>query len=376
MSQSSLPIGAAGYRVAEVDELGPAAAAAVGGFIAQHWKRRVALSIPRFFDWQFRDPPADFGRNRCVVALDAADRIRAFMGVTRRDLCLAGRRVRAVELTTWVVDEELRGRGVGRAILRHIQASHEAVVGMGISDSALSLYLRAGFRYLRHLPRYVKIFNPDAVEPISEITAVGRKVIRQGTSVAPPAQRSEPISFSEAARSAEPLHAHCHCLVRDAAQLDWRYARHPCYRYQAFRVGQGPRAACVILRVDEKPSLRIVHVVDVLGEESSIPAVVAFLEAFCRERGVDLADFTCSLDRIGHVFWHCGWLSAVDDFYIQVPNWFYPIEMRHPPTTSLILWARDDMLSLSDRSRLYVTKGDCDADRPTLEYLEEHGIAL
>ena len=106
------------------------------------------------------------------------------------------------------------------------------------------------------------------------------------------------------------------------------------------------------------------------------PAALAFLEALCRERGAALADFYCSADPIGHGFWSHGWFSAVDDFYLQVPNWFYPIDMRTPPTTSLILWARDDVGSLLDRSRVFITKGDCDMDRPTLRYLEEHGIAV
>ena len=36
----------------------------------------------------------------------------------------------------------------------------------------------------------------------------------------------------------------------------------------------------------------------------------------------------------------------------------------------------DDVGALIDRSRVYITKGDCDMDRPTMLYLEEHGIAV
>jgi hypothetical protein len=46
------------------------------------------------------------------------------------------------------------------------------------------------------------------------------------------------------------------------------------------------------------------------------------------------------------------------------------------PHHILILWARDDVGALIDRSRVYITKGDCDMDRPTLLYLEEHGFAV
>jgi hypothetical protein len=89
-----------------------------------------------------------------------------------------------------------------------------------------------------------------------------------------------------------------------------------------------------------------------------------------------LADFYCNADPIGHQFWSHGWFSCVDDFHTQVPNWFYPIDMRIPPTTSLILWARDDVGALLDRSRVYITKGDCDMDRPTLNYFEAKGIEV
>ena len=104
--------------------------------------------------------------------------------------------------------------------------------------------------------------------------------------------------------------------------------------------------------------------------------MLAFLDQYCLENHVALADFYCSADPIGHQFWSHGWLSSVDDYYIQVPNWFYPIDMRIPPTTSLILWARADVGSVIDRSRMYITKGDCDMDRPTMLYLEEKGITI
>jgi hypothetical protein len=122
----------------------------------------------------------------------------------------------------------------------------------------------------------------------------------------------------------------------------------------------------VVIRVDDVGELRVLHVVDFLGAGADVPAVLAFLEEFSRERGVALAGFYCSADPIGHPFWSHGWFSSVDDFHTQVPNWFYPIDMRIPPTTSLIFWDRDDVGALLDRSRLYITKGDCDMDRPTM----------
>ena len=162
--------------------------------------------------------------------------------------------------------------------------------------------------------------------------------------------------------------------MRSADCLQWRYTDHPYYDYESFRVSGDSAEAAVIFRIDEKEDLRIVHVIDYLGGEASVPATLSFIDNFCRERGAALADFYCSADPIGTRFWSHGWFSCFDDSYLQVPNWFYPIDMRIPPTTSLILWARDDVAALLDRGRVYITKGDCDMDRPTVQYFLEKGI--
>jgi GNAT superfamily N-acetyltransferase len=363
------------YRVLEVDEAG-VGAEQVGTFIAEHWRREVALSIPRFFDWQFRDSPANAGCNRCLVVVDSDGQLHGFMGITAREFHLDGRRVPGAELTTWVISESLRGLGLGKQIVRRIQSSFEVITGMGISDSALPIYMTHGLKYMRYLPRYVRVFDPDRVAPISKLDSFGERAIRRELNPVRVKFESKAIGFTEAGEFAAPLYRKFNCAVRDSDVLQWRYGDHPYYQYEAHRVSDAGGDAAVVLRVDAKRDLHIVHVTDVLGDEARVPAVLAFLDEYCLERSVALADFYCSADPIGHGFWSHGWFSSVDDFYVQVPNWFYPIDMRIPPTTSLILWARTDVGSVIDRSRIYITKGDCDMDRPTLLYFTEHGIPV
>jgi hypothetical protein len=363
-----------GHRVLEVSEAG-VGAEAVGAFIAAHWQKRVALSSPRFFDWQFRAGPGSAGRNRCLVVLDEKDAIQGFMGVTPREFVLDGKRLAGAELTTWVINEALRGLGLGKAIVRRLQESYGAIIGMGISESALPIYATHGFKYMRHLPRYVRVFDAERVAPISKLDPLGERLIRETPAAIEVPFEAAAIGFAEAAELAEPIHRTFNCAVRDAETLRWRYAEHPFYRYEAFRVVHDLGRAGVVVRVDDVGDLRVLHVVDFLGSGADVRAVLAFLEEIGRKRSVALADFYCSADPIGHQFWSHGWFSCVDDFHTQVPNWFYPIDMRIPPTTSLILWARGDVGALLDRSRVYITKGDCDMDRPTMNYFESRGIS-
>ena len=361
------------YRVVEVAESG-LDSRSIGQFIEEHWRKRIALSVPRFFDWQFTDSPANRGRNRCLLILDRDARIFGFMGVTVREFNLDGRRVVGAELTTWILNEEVRGLGLGKAIVGRLQESYEAIIGMGISDSALPIYATHGFKYMRHLSRYVRIHDAERVASISKLDALGERMVRKAPEPVGIGYTARSIEASEAAELAELLYPKFNCTVRSPEYLEWRYTDHPYYEYEIFRIGDGSDEAAVVLRIDDKQDLRIVHVIDYLGAATNVPAVISFIDDLCRDRGAAFADFYCSADPIGTCFWSHGWFSSVDDFYLQVPNWFYPIDMRIPPTTSLILWSRSDPGALLDRGRVYITKGDCDMDRPTVQYFDEKGI--
>jgi GNAT superfamily N-acetyltransferase len=333
------------------------------------------LSRVSFYDWQFREGPENGGRNRSIVVVDKENEIAGFMGVNNRTFYLGGRCLKGTELITWLVSEEIQGRGYGKAVLEYLKARYDVVLGGGISSMAVPVYTRQGFRYFRYIPRYVRIFDPDAIRSISNISELGLKMIEQYSSIPRIPYEANRISYSDAGQFAKTLHTNFNCFGRGVEYLEWRYKCHPVYRYDILRVAS-PGEAAVILRADEKDYLKIVHVVDVLGEEDALPGVLSFVEDYCRDMQADLCDFYCMSDRMGHVFRYYGWFSAVDDFYIQVPHLFHPIDMRDPPTTSLIIWARDDLSSLLDGSRLHVTKGDFDLDRPTVDYLEAKGISL
>ena len=363
------------YKVGDADELG-VDSKSITEFIQREWQRPIALSLPWFYDWQFRQSPDNAGTDRCILILDEDDQVFGFMGLNNRRFYLGGRALKGCELTTWMISEQVRGMGYGAAMLNYLKGSYEVLVGMGISDMAIPVYTRLGFRYIRHIPRYVRVFNLKAVKSFSEITPLGHKLIHQYASIPKMSYKSHHIALADAAPLAHSLHRDFHCFSRDAEYLKWRYSGHPVYQYLCFSVEVAEHTAVVILRIEEKEPFKIVHVIDIFGNELAFPGVVHFLEDFCKDINADFSDFFCTSPRVSHVFWFHGWFSVLDDHYIQVPNLFYPIEMRNPPTTSVTFWSKYDMCSLLDQSRLYITKGDCDLDRPTIRYLHEKGHAL
>ena len=69
-----------------------------------------------------------------------------------------------------------------------------------------------------------------------------------------------------------------------------------------------------------------------------------------------------------------GWISAVDDNYVQIPSLFYPLEIRSPATTSVIFWTTEDVPCGFNLSAMTLAKGDLDLDRPTLSFYEKQGV--
>lgn len=373
MSNETKPLSAGNFRLGTASELG-LGAAEVAEFLKQSWERDIALRWPKFYNWQFAESPDSEGRDRCILIVDSEKNIAGFMGVTRRKFFLGGESLEGAELTTWINSERIRGMGFGKAVLENLKSSYQVIMGAGISAMAVPVYLGAGFKYVSHLPRYVRVYHADAVAPVSEISELGLKLIQKSESLPQEPFNSQELGFGESEGCGKDFYGEFNCYSRDAGYLAWRYGSHPAYHYRMFRVDSGGSTASVIVRIDEKQSLRFVHVIDVWGDEKAFPGVVSFLDSFCKDSRADFSDFLCSSERLGRFFWSHGWFSVLNDEYVKVPHLFYPIEMRVPPTTSLILWSGTRMPDLLELGRLHLTKADLDLDRPTMQYVNEKKI--
>ena len=343
-------------------------------FYATQWARPIALSRPDFLDWQMNAAPGATGRNHSVVALEG-NRIIAVMGVTPAPFRHLRQDCAGAELTTWVVAPEARGKGVGKAILKHLQQRYTVLVGAGITGVALPLYLAAGFTHLAHLPRFFFVTDFDKAQTFASISDPARAVTarRQAQATAQPWQ-AQPVAAAALAPAAAGLSRFGH-FRRDAARLGWRHDQHAAFRYEAFAVqdpGQTGIGAGVVLRQDVVLQTPILQVVDLFGSPSHLPATLAFIEDEARRRGAAFVDISLTAGPLIAQLRARGWSSAVDDPLIELPSLFYPVELRRPPTTSLILWGRDAPQRLYDFNRLHITRADMDLDRPTLAWYDQH----
>lgn len=372
---SSLPRGPDGggeaIRITSVAEAS-LSNAAIRAFYAKHWARSIALSREDFAFWQFNKAPGADGRNHSMVAL-MGDEIIAVMGVTPAVFLFDGHERRGAELTTWVVAPEARGRGVGHDMLSALQTRFDLLTGSSISAAAVPLYLAAGFTFFAHIPRYFYISDFETLPRFAAASDSALRVSARRQAAAVPLEWcATPVSAAALAPEAGALFAFGH-FARDAKRLAWRYDDHPAFCYEAFSVhgaGNSGTGAGVILRADRVENTPILHLIDVFGDPEDVPAALAFIEAEARNRGAAFVDISLTSGPVSALLRTRGWSSAVDDPLVELPSLFYPVELRRPATTSMAIWAREGGEHLYDMSRLHVTRGDMDLDRPTLAWYE------
>jgi GNAT superfamily N-acetyltransferase len=358
--------------VGEVSELG-IDSNRVCDFFRKHWKRGIALSEPSFYQWQFTESPTDTGIDHCMVAVDAdTHEIHGTAGVTRRPFFLNGSALKGGELTTWIVDSEHLGHGFGARILKEYEKRYDVLFGMGLSDMAIPVIMRRGFRYIKAIPRYVRVFDFNRVQDYAECTPLGRKLIKQWSDTAQHDFAVEPLNREKAAAIEALMQKHFNFFTRDYDHLQWRYADHPVFNYTQnliYAADKQRGLGCIVcMRLENSvENLNILHVMDFFGDPADMQAAISFINDFSLKNNVHLADFYCTSTGIGRFFLSSGWFSINDDMCFQFPHLFHPIELRKPPTTSVIYWSKKDFVHLSDIGRLYITKEDVDLDRPTAQ---------
>lgn len=351
-------------------------AAAIQTFYRDNWKRRIALSDDAFYRWQFIDNPVHAGTDQCIVAtLDGE--IAGVMGSASRTFFLEGRPLRGAELTTWVVSERHRGKGIGPAILQFLQEQYELLLGTGITPDALTVYLRSGFHYVRHLPRYLRVHDLQGVEPYCRVEPLARKLVRHRLQAgAPDGERCAEVPANEEllVETSRRFIADRSAFDRGPSAVQWRYHDHPYFRYElsGLRSLSG-ECIWVATRVDILPNgARVLRVLDMVGPQSLYATAASHLDELARRAGAAATDFFCTTASLGAALRASGWFSVLDEPFLLLPHLFAPVELREPPTTSLILWARENAQQLLDMSKLYVSKSDADLDRPTLDTLKPY----
>lgn len=338
-----------------------------------HWNRKIALSNEKFYTWQFIKSNFKLEKDTCCVAVNASNELIGVMGVNKRTFSLNNCEVEGAELTTWIVRPDYQNKGVGPKIINHLKDKYDVLIGMGITKDALAVYLRNGFRYLKAIPRFIKVLDWSKIDKYTQATPLAKKVARSWSSNVKQydyciLEATKPLvddTYVKFARESN-------LFSRNYENISWRYFEHPTFHYETAIIKPNTEAvtsAFVSLRVEKtNDGLEVLHVVDLFGEKDSYDAAISYINDFAKNKNIPIIDFFCTNSLINSFFIKGGWFSTLDDDYFSFPHLFQPIELRNPATTSLIYWVDEGNINESesfwDNGRMYITKEDCDFDRP------------
>lgn len=347
-------------------------------FYRANWNRPIALADNDFYNWQFKSAPSHNNLDVSVIAFDVDKKqIFGVMGVTQRPMVLDGKSLIGGELTTWMISEELQGTGIGTAIVQFCQSQYDVLTGFGISGASLKVFMRQYFRFIRQIPRFVKVINFDPLKKYAKYNSLAHDLIDRWATIN--TSRFTVCDLNEVSLGSANDYLICNFnhFSRDYAHLQWRYENHPYFHHKQFMISSVPQNihAPVFVCLREESSVadfKILHVLDCFGTDENMSAAIAFIEAYASENNFDVIDFYCTAASINCHFINSGWFSTSDDICFQFPNLFHPIEMRDPPTANVVYWSKNNSEKLANLSNLYITKQDSDCDRPTPENMLEN----
>jgi hypothetical protein len=352
--------------VGHVHELG-VSDMSVRDFYKENWNRKIALTDERFYKWQFIDSHERY-KDCCIIAYNTEKKqILGVMGLNKRDFFLQQKSLKGAELTTWVISSDMKGTGLGNKIIDFIQENYQVAIGMGITDAALPVYMKYNFKFIKTIPRFVKVINFESIKHFSKYNLLGEKLIKLREIKLTNNFYASELSEADLNLIFEKFKYYADCFSRSKENFRWRFKNHPYLQYKSFLVKSKSSTSGIAIVLREEISLkefRILHVIDCFGDVNDISSAINFIERYASENKFDIIDFYSTHPLINSYFINAGWFSINDESCFQFPHLFQPIEMRDPPTTSLIYWCKPDLMI--DLSRFYVTKQDADFDRPTL----------
>jgi GNAT superfamily N-acetyltransferase len=298
------------------------------GLVDEHWRRgHVLARDAELLQWQYRrqvDPAA-----LSVLVAEEDGRLVAMLGWIEFDACVGAERVRGGWMTNWLVVPEARGRRLGLALVERALESEYEFVGALAANAATRHVLGAfGFAEVGMF-RWVRVFDADALREL----LAGREYVLQ-----PPPGVEERDGFVGA--------------CRDDAFVEWRYRRHPRFRYEVVEETSGFAA----YRIEQVAGsgARIMRITDLLGGATVVESLV---EAAERERVV-FADFYCTSPCFGRPLAAAGFVAGEG-----IPGRFQPLDFSDRPIVSCF-WAAPRLGVDCAAGDLYVTRADSDLDRP------------
>ena len=344
-------------------------------FYKNNWDKDMILGNKKFYKWNFLENPFNHKKDYNCLALDESNNIVGIMGLTLRDFFLEKKKMKGAELTTWVLDRNYRGKGIGKRMLIFLKKKFDILIGSGITEEAKNVYLLNDFTYLKYIPRFFKIYNIKNMKNFIKSRGIGIKNV--DVSFSNKNQTNDFLEFDEISKNDLFILDDSHkkklnFFSKNKKWLVWRYYKHPFFKYVIYCIKNNNKKAIFVMRFDKISKMRIGYLVDIFGSIEAINGLPKVLDQIAKKKKINVIEFYSTYGLINSIFISNNWVSTIDDDHIKFMNRLYPPKWVEPATTSLILWCKNKNTSFYNFSKLYINKSDLDLDRPSSGFLKSN----
>jgi GNAT superfamily N-acetyltransferase len=341
----------------------------------QFWRPDFPVMEPSFYEWQFRANPflPDDVEEGSLLAIEDK-RVIGYLGFIFVPFRVHGSEVSGGYPVHLLVHPRYRGKGLATSLYHKLMQRVDIVAGTAVNELARGLYLRLGYRYLSKLPRWIGVLDPEACEALSADPTRSRATVARRQIPVPPFPEQARILSGRFDHAMDDLWTRLArdlpvASMRNADYLNWRYMKHPVFRYETVVVeGSGRWNAAGIFRVENVKDRqeRVMRVMEFLAQAESQQALAQALIAEAHRRKCAFADFFGLSERPIRGLVSSGFFNVHEEPELALPFLFQPLDHMRLKQT-FVCWSR--VLSggipvHADLSSWYISKGDCDQDRP------------
>jgi GNAT superfamily N-acetyltransferase len=340
-----------------------------------HWRPDYVVMRPDFYDWQFRRNPflPDDLEEGSVMAVEDGEVI-AYLGLIPVPFRIGSEVVQGVYPSNWLTHPRIRNRGVGAYLMAKAFERWPVVVGTSLAPNARTIYERLDFRYVDRLHRWILILDPEEAASLLPVEHQSSPALRARTvSIVSgsPAYRVHRGAYGALAdRLWDDLTEELPVAsVRNARYLNWRYAEHPDFDYEALVVGGQDRwEGLAVVRTERvaNSAVRVLRILEFMALQSGQEELALSVIGRAVDEKCAFADAFGLSGRPVRGLLEAGAFRENQESGFNLPFLFQPTDhdrtgMNFVARSSVSYRGAPAHLDLSD---WYLSKGDCDQDRP------------
>ena len=342
-------------------------------FVKKHFHEKYILSDETFFEWQYRCNP--YVEDYAFFLLEQDEKLYGYIGLVPLDYKIGGQTVRLNMYANLLVDEHVRGFGLGTLLIKRAMQEGSPAAISGYTPKSFPIYQKLGdWMALGNFYRYVHVFNSEAVKKLLPPDIAKQGVILNKGSEGDYGEESRELVFESITTFDASFdefwnrvrNRYAITVKRTRAYMSWRYADHPYLKYEMRLAKKDDQTVgCVVYRVERVNDFSIARIVDFVSDEQ---AEVGVLEKFVVEVSgiVDIIDFMFS-GQYGHdTLKQLGFFDVYGTPLEHLPMYFSPVSYAKN-YINFCAWQEGDFIDKNiffGYNNWYLTRGDGDQDRP------------